>query len=127
MSRRGSQAVEFALVLPVLTGLVSGVIDLGAYLHRTDALVQAAADGARAGAADEDDPAGRAKTVAQTAWSSMGLPGAPTFDVAEVGSPPTRVVRVSATYSFTPWFGLVPIPETIDYSCAFLLETQPEP
>lgn len=127
MNRRGSQAVEFALVLPILVSLVSGVIDLGTYLSRTDALIQAAADGARAGAADGDDPTGTAKSVAEEAWASTGLPGTPTFETTEVGSAPLRMVRVAVNMPFEPWFGLVPTPSNVDYACAFLLEDQPDP
>jgi Flp pilus assembly protein TadG len=49
-SRRGSQAVEFALVLPVLVLMIGGIVDYGWYFTQSLTVVAAARDGARAGA-----------------------------------------------------------------------------
>lgn len=48
-SRRGQALVEFALTLPVLLGLLVGVLDLGFLFHRQLVLADAAREGARLG------------------------------------------------------------------------------
>ena len=124
MTRRGSQAVEFALVLPILLMMISAAVDVGDYLGRNRALVEAAADGARAGAADADDPAGVAEATAATAWDAMGSFGTPRFSASIDGQAPQQRVVVSATLPYEPFFGLVPTPETLSYTCAFRLDDQ---
>ena len=46
-SRRGAQALEFALVLPVLLALLTGVIDYGFYFFQQHSVVASVRDGAR--------------------------------------------------------------------------------
>ncbi|MEN0063995.1 MAG: TadE family protein [Myxococcota bacterium] len=124
--RRGTQAIEFAMVLPVIMAIIAGVVDFGEYLHRTQTLVHASSDGARAGAKSEDRPLTAARTAAQTAWDTAGGAGAPEFTVTLAGSAPNQRVVVAASMAYEPYFGLVPTPETIDYSCTFRLDHQPE-
>ncbi|MBX2797374.1 MAG: pilus assembly protein [Myxococcales bacterium] len=126
MRRRGSQAVEFALLLPFLVALVSGVIDLGVYLSRTTALVQASADGARIGAAaeDGDDALATAVRTATAAWTATGVPGEAVFTASLEGSAPQRRVEVDGTLSYDPYFGFVPLPATIRSSSTFRLFVQ---
>ncbi|WGX98702.1 TadE/TadG family type IV pilus assembly protein [Nocardioides sp. L-11A] len=50
---RGAAAVEFALILPVLAALVFGIINYGDILSARQAVSQAAAEGARAGAVSQ--------------------------------------------------------------------------
>jgi Flp pilus assembly protein TadG len=62
---RGSAAVEFALVLPVLLLLIFGIIDFGRMLAAKITLTEAAREGARATALISAD-AGRARVAAAT-------------------------------------------------------------
>ncbi|HHO53687.1 MAG TPA: pilus assembly protein [Deltaproteobacteria bacterium] len=126
MSRRGSQAMEFALVLPILMALLSGAVDVGIYLSRTNALVQAAADGARTGAADEADPEGVASATAEATWAATDVPGRPVFAVSVEGRAPNQRLVVDASVAYEPYFGFVPVPDVLEYRCAFRLDTQPE-
>jgi Flp pilus assembly protein TadG len=57
---RGSAAVEFALVLPLLLLLVFGIVDFGRMLNDKIMLTEAAREGARS-AALQDETAGRAR------------------------------------------------------------------
>ncbi len=49
-SERGSAAMEFALLLPILATLIFGAIDFGVMLWNKEILVNAAREGARQGA-----------------------------------------------------------------------------
>lgn len=53
-SEQGATAVEFALVLPILTTLVFGIISFGIIFAQQLSLGNAARQGARFGAADQD-------------------------------------------------------------------------
>ncbi|MEM6928158.1 MAG: TadE/TadG family type IV pilus assembly protein [Myxococcota bacterium] len=124
--RRGSQAVEFALALPLLMLILTGSLDAGEYLFRMEALVQSAADGARAGAKAESDATGAAEVAAEAAWQATGQGGEPEFTATLVGEAPDQRVTIAAELAFTPWVGLVPLPGTIGYRCTFRLDHQPE-
>lgn len=126
MTRRGAQLVEFALLTPILLTLVAGVVDAGEYLHRLEALVNATADGARAGARTETDPVSTARTAATAAWAATGVMETPTFDAGIESVAPNQRLVVSASVAFEPYFGLVPMPDHITYACAFRLDHQPE-
>jgi Flp pilus assembly protein TadG len=45
--RRGGQALEFALVLPIVLAIFSGIIDYGWYFHKQNLLTQMVKDSAR--------------------------------------------------------------------------------
>lgn len=126
MKRRGSQIVEFSLMLPMLVVVVAGVVDFGEYMLRMEALIHAAADGARAGARAEENPASVAETAAQSAWDATGGGGSPTFDASVTDSAPNQRLVMEASLPYAPFFGLVEVPTTIEYVCAFRLDQQPE-
>lgn len=52
-TRRGSAAVEFSFWLALATMLLSGIIDFGWYMSRSEIVMRAARDGSRQGAAAE--------------------------------------------------------------------------
>ncbi len=129
LGRRGSHAIEFALSVPILFGLASGVIDLGLYLIMTDATVAATANGARSGAVlDQDDggdPVAQAEQIAAAHWSNLDLPGTPTFSASLTGSAPDQLLVLDATVPYTGFFGFLPLPEAIEYSYVMRVVHQP--
>jgi len=94
--RRGANAVEFALLLPVLLTFTFGIMDLGWSYFIRHAAGSAAAAGARAGAltAQTADPSGHALEVAAQRWDEIGLPATPVLTALQVGDPSRMVVQV---------------------------------
>jgi hypothetical protein len=124
-TRRGANAVEFALVLPVLLTFLFGVIDLGWAYTLRHAASSAAAAGARAGAltSQEGDPNGRAVAAAQARWDELDLPAVPTIVAFRQGAPQSLVVRVEVPLQ--ELVGLVVGPEEIEVTVAQRMEDQP--
>jgi Flp pilus assembly protein TadG len=113
MKRRGSQAIEFGLALPMLLVLSAGTIDVGQYLYASERVASVASEGARSGAlADPDlgeDPIAIATDSAQAAWAATELAGVLTVDATLQGAAPNLRVVVQATVDADPVFGLFSI------------------
>jgi Flp pilus assembly protein TadG len=123
--RRGANAVEFALILPVLLTFVFGVIDLGwAHLLR-HAASSAATAGARSGALSAQDaaPNDRAAEAAQDRWNELGLTASPTIVAFRQGIPEVMVVRVQAPLE--PLVGFVVSEGTVEVTAVQRMEDQP--
>jgi Flp pilus assembly protein TadG len=77
-SERGAAAVEFALVTPLLVGLVFGIISYGYMLSFRQGISQSAAEGARAAAVSPaamtlTDKESAARTAVNRALQSYGV------------------------------------------------------
>ena len=87
--RKGSAAVEFALIAPILVGIASGVADYGYFMAESSAAVSAVRDGARAGSQsameEEPNPLFIAETAAAAAWEASNFPGQAEFDAQYTG------------------------------------------
>ena len=93
---RGSAAVEFALVLPLLLLLVFGIIDFGRALSAQITLTQAAREGARLTAL------GQPNVVSRTQAAAVGLsPVAVTVTPCPAGAGPSANAVVAAHYLFS--------------------------
>jgi Flp pilus assembly protein TadG len=98
---RGSVAVEFALLLPVLLLLIFGIIDFGRAINDQITLTQAAREGARLAALGYSTSA--VTTRAQSA--ATGLSPVPTVTVTTAcptgaGTGVDAVVKLTYTFSF---------------------------
>jgi Flp pilus assembly protein TadG len=99
MGDRGTAALEFALVLPVLLLIVFGIIDFGRALNAQITLTGAAREGARLAALGYPDAAIQAR-VAAAAPSLNGV----TATVAAScppGAGPAADAQVDVNYSFS--------------------------
>ncbi len=108
-SERGAAAVEFALIVPILCALVFGIINYGDILSARQAVSQAAAEGARAGAVsqkttdalkEDDAKAATNKALATQGESCRTGAGGCTFkvdwcDSAKTGSSDPKCMFVS--------------------------------
>lgn len=127
-TRRGSQAVEFALLLPILVTLFAGMVDFAQYLFLADGVVAAVGEGARAGAAASasEDPSALATQVAQTSWANAGLPGTLELNVQFQGSAPDQWIVVGGSVAYAAWFGFIGMPGTVSYTSIVRLVEQPD-
>lgn len=124
-SRRGANAVEFALILPILLALITGIMDYGySYAVRTVANTAARA-GARAGALtpQDEDPDTAATDAAAAKWISVGMPLTPTMVAFRTGTPEVMVVRMRV--DLTTLVGLVLGPSTVEVTAVQRMEDQP--
>jgi Flp pilus assembly protein TadG len=98
---RGAAAVEFALVVPLLLLMVLGVAEFGRAYHVQASLSQAAREGVRVMALQNDPAAAIAATRAAAPTLTLtNISVSPTNCVAS-GLTPTATATVTVTYSFT--------------------------
>jgi Flp pilus assembly protein TadG len=129
MRRRGSQAVEIALALPMIIVLSGGAVDVGQYLYLTERVAAAASEGARAGALADvpqgEDPVAIAEAAAHLAWSGQELPGSLAVNAVVEGAVPSQRVVVSTTLTSEPLFqSLSLLPDTVTVSRTVRLNSQ---
>ena len=110
--RRGSAALEFGFWFPLLMVMLSGIIDLSWYMSLRENVAGAARDGARSGAAAGGDVvAGEA--VGQQVLDGVGYscPSAMSgsVDGVTIGGEGFSRIEMSASCTFTPLIGLLPI------------------
>ena len=126
LRRRGANAIEFALILPPLLALLTGIMDYGwLYMVRTVATT-AAREGAREGAftPQDSDPDNAAAVAASASWDTFGLPvAAPTFVAFRSGVPELMVVRINVTSASL--VGFVVGPDSFEVVAAQPMEEQP--
>jgi Flp pilus assembly protein TadG len=119
--RRGNLMIEFALVLPILTLLLVGLLDLGRFSLDKSAMLQGAREGAQYGIIAPDDST-NINTTAQNATGLSGVtatnsvfcecPAAPGTAVTCSGATPCaagatrkKYVTVNTTRAFTSVLG----------------------
>lgn len=124
-SRRGANAIEFALVMPVLFAIVTGMMDYAWVAMLRNGAMNAARIGARAGSitAQDDDPDGVAAAAAHERWSALGVGGDPTIVAFRSGDPQLMAVRVTVDVSDT--IGLVIGPSRVQVTAVEHMEDQP--
>jgi Flp pilus assembly protein TadG len=123
--RRGANAIEFALVMPVLFAIVTGMMDYSWIFMLRNGAMNAARVGARAGAitAQGDDPDGAAAASALRMWNGLGVGGDPTIVAFRTGDPQLMAVRVTVDVSNT--IGLVLGPKQVQVTAVERMEDQP--
>lgn len=110
MRRRGVEAVEFALTLPIVMILLSGIIDSSWFLMEAEAVAQAAREGARAGAtaATTGDGHTLGTTIARRSLTDAGRDGAgATVNPSTVAGSISGddYIRIEVRTTFTPLVG----------------------
>jgi Flp pilus assembly protein TadG len=113
-ARRGAQAVEFALIVPVLLMITAAIIDWSWYYSNQLSMLHAMREGMRIGAAtdsDTGDAAADTEAAIQDQFDAMGWTG---VSISTSISEDNGVCMVQATVSLnaTTLWGLVPSPGT---------------
>jgi Flp pilus assembly protein TadG len=122
--RRGANAIEFAILMPVLFAVITGIVDYSWIFTMRNAAMHAARAGARAGSvtARADAPDSRAAEAAAEAWAGLGLTAPNTIIAFRVGTPELMTVRMTVDVVYI--FGLVYTPSTIQLTAVELMEQQ---
>ena len=125
--RRGGNAIEFALLLPVLFGLLTGIMDYGWFYGLKFASDSAARQGARVGALTPqgEDPNGTALLAATDRWTQLGMPGTPTVVSFRSGAAPLETMVVRVQLNVASLVGFVVGPSTIESTAVQRMEEQP--
>ena len=121
--RRGTTALEFALILPVLFALLAGTVDYGWFFLRESLINNALRDAVRVGSfqspSSDEAPGTCASCLSRTAdravsnLAALGIPlgaDAVTPSIVSVSSACVLVLEPAITH--TPLVGLVPNPTT---------------
>lgn len=105
---RGSVAVEFALLLPVLLLIVFGIIDFGRALNAQITLTQAAREGARlASLGDTTAQVTSRATAAATGLSGVSVAVVSACATGAAAQGLSAEVQVSYTFSFVTPIGAI--------------------
>ena len=123
--RIGASALEFALLFPVVMVMLAAIVDYGWYLSRAELVVQAAREGARAGAMTDYDasPELAATERAKSALAELGVVSSdPSITTKLVGTSPDMLVRVDISMPYEPLMGLLPVPKRVEASNTMRLE-----
>lgn len=126
-ARRGSNAVEFALLFPVFVFLLGGLVDYGWLFMTQSVATHAVHEAVRAGAVtlSDDDPVGVATAEVAQQLADSGVPvGVPTIDAHIAGAAPNAYLSLDVELPVTSPVGLVPLPATLHVSARMRLEDQ---
>lgn len=124
-ARRGANAIEFALVMPVLLAIVTGMMDYSWIFMLRHGAMNAARYGARQGSVADPagDPDGVAASAALAKWGDLHVGGTPTIVAFRVGDPQLMAVRI--TLATPELIGFVMGPSSIQVTAVEEMETQP--
>ena len=103
--RRGSNVIEFALLVPIFITMAGSFVDYGMFLSQQVQISNAVREGARAGSVAEAGHAAAAVTTIDRVLAASGIDGASTTT-----SLVDDVLTLTITVPYTPVLGLVPTP-----------------
>lgn len=129
-SRRGSSALEFALVTPLLMLLTFAIMDWSWFLVEYQFVTRAAQVGARGGAqtrlADGPTTVAQARARAYLESASLVPTGAANYTTPLTCSAvDNSMIRVQVSVPFAPLVGFVPMPSTVRASTTMRCEDVP--
>ena len=114
-ARRGSSAIEAAMVMPILLTLFGGTVDSAMYLYQRSVVADAAQAGARKGAVAEDVDAisADATAAAQARLAEGGVPLTGSTVTATKSTGSTTMITVVVTAPFSSFTNLLPMPSSL--------------
>ncbi len=128
--KRGSYAIEFALVLPLLLAVIGAIVEYGSFFNQQIDMVGVVRDTIRTGATQRHTwtptPIARAREVAFAGLIEQGWdPQNAVVDVTLSGSAPDQVMSVSISVPYRPIFGMIPVPKSVNGGAVMRMEDQP--
>lgn len=133
-ARRGVAAVEFGFWFFLIVLMLSGIIDFGWYMARSEIVMRAARDGARQGAATfvaSNQAPGTiippaANAAALDVLSAAGYGGCSRNTTVNTDGNGLRVLTTTVNCPYQPLLGIAPgLSNTISYSFTMYAEMQP--
>lgn len=126
-AERGVAALEFGMVLPLITVVVFGIVEFGAAWSQHTDVRHGARETARLAAVnynplDRDDGAVQVTDIITEACSRMGNGDGATIDLTLSGTSLGDVVEVTVTQSFDSLTGFVPVSSELTSTVEFRLE-----
>lgn len=121
--RRGNNAIEFALILPVLLTLIFGAMEYSWYFVQYEAVARSASQGARAGSqiklslGPTTTATSVAKSTLSSSFSSLGSSASVTSTVSG-----GNTINVTITVPYKPLVRYLPTPASLTYSSSMRLE-----
>jgi Flp pilus assembly protein TadG len=127
-ARKGAEAVEFALVFPVLLIVTAGIIDWSWFYSNHLTMLHAMREGMRYGASIDSDSTAAddyTETMVQDQLTAMGWTNcsAPVSQLV-LGSNDVCMVQTTLSCTATPLWGLVPSPDTMTATEQIRVEDQ---
>jgi Flp pilus assembly protein TadG len=126
-SHRGVAAVEMALLLPVLTLLFVGIVDLGRVFRQYEVVTDCARNGALYASMNDSHAADTTKTKAAALADAdaQALSPQPTVSVATGTNADGKYVDVTVTYQFPLISAYFPSPVPLTRTVRMMVGTQP--
>ena len=131
--RRGGNAIEFALLLPVFIALLAGIFEFGWMFFMRSTVIRAVQHGCRAGAVipptDLPSPQDVAKAAMANYLSTFDIACRSEDDRCEAtveadGESPYETLQCKLVMAYDPITGLVPAPEQLSSTSVVLFELQ---
>jgi Flp pilus assembly protein TadG len=123
--RRGNNAIEFALILPVLLTLIFGAMEYSWYFVQWEAVVRATSVGVRAGSqlkrTGTPSPTSTAVTVAKSTLTAS-FPAIGNASTVTCTTPGNNTVQCTLTAPYAPLIRYLPTPTTLVYTASMRLE-----
>lgn len=125
--RRGANALEFALLLPVLLAMLFGVFEMSYYFNRYMVVSAAARDGARRAAMvpEGSDQQAEAEAVVFAYLEKLDQKGDASVTTSVLGEAPNRVITVRVDRTYHPLAGgYIPTPGKVTAAFSLRMEDQ---
>ena len=132
-NRRGGQAIEFALILPVFVAMITAIFEFGWMFFVRSPVIHAVRDGCRAGAVIPPDESPTAQEVATgemtdfLAGYSIDCRGDTErcgITINITGETPFQTMDCTLAIAYEPLIGLVPHPSQLSARSVVMFEIQ---
>ncbi len=132
-SRRGANAIEFALTLPVFVALVMAIFEFSWMFFMRSTVIHAVRDGCRAGAVIPQTDVPSPESVATSRMSDFmlgydidcrGDSDRCGISITTTGESPYQTMECQLTIAYEPLVGMVPHPEMLGARSVVMYEVQ---